>query len=80
MKIRESGMPEEKLWQTFFDPESILTKLDFAGQEGDAVEFGCGYGNFTIPAARMTPGIIYALDIEPEMIEATKRKCETFGT
>jgi hypothetical protein len=24
MKIRESGMPNEKLWEEFFEPERIL--------------------------------------------------------
>ncbi len=79
MKIRDSGMPGELPWNTFFEPENILSKLAFSGHGGDTVEFGCGYGTFTIPAARMASGIIYALDIEQEMIEETKRKCERFA-
>lgn len=76
MKIRDSGMPEESLWETFFNSREILTKLEFTGREGDVVEFGCGYGTFTIPAARMTSHTVYALDVEPEMIEATRQKIE----
>jgi SAM-dependent methyltransferase len=67
-------MPEEELWSTFFDPEAILTALDLTGEVRDAVDFGCGYGTFTIPAARRVSGIVYALDIEPDMIAATMRK------
>ncbi len=76
MKIRDSGMPEESLWETFFNSREILAKLGFTGREGDVVEFGCGYGTFTIPAARMTSHTVYALDVEPEMIEATRQKIE----
>ena len=69
-KVRESGMPEEVLWRTFFDPECILTKLECSGAF-DVVEFGCGYGLFTIPAARLVSGTVHALDIYPEMVTAT---------
>lgn len=27
MKARESGMPEESLWITFFNPDEVLSKL-----------------------------------------------------
>ena len=69
-KGRESGMPEEAYWQSFFNPECIVSKLDCSG--GDVVEFGCGYGLFTIPAARLVSGTVYALDIDPQMIAATR--------
>lgn len=79
MKTRESGMPEEELWETFFDPESILRKLKLAPGSGDLVEFGCGYGTFTIPAALITSGTVHALDIEPQMIETTAAKAQVAG-
>jgi ubiquinone/menaquinone biosynthesis C-methylase UbiE len=37
----------------------------------DVVEFGCGYGTFTIPAAQIVSGTVYALDIEQEMLNIT---------
>jgi ubiquinone/menaquinone biosynthesis C-methylase UbiE len=74
MKIRDSGMPEEPLWVSFFSPETILTKLDLTAQSGDIVEFGCGYGTFTVAAAGITTGIVYALDIDTNMIEETQCK------
>ena len=52
MKSRESGMPDEELWASFFNVESVLDKLGLQSCAGDVVEFGCGYGTFTIPAAR----------------------------
>jgi SAM-dependent methyltransferase len=69
-KGRESGMPEAEMWQGFFDPAHILDRLD-CSHPGNVVEFGCGYGLFTSEAARRSSGIVYALDIEPEMIAAT---------
>ncbi|HVP17021.1 MAG TPA: class I SAM-dependent methyltransferase [candidate division Zixibacteria bacterium] len=74
MKIRESGMPKEEEWNLFFDPSKILSLLGLGQNVVDVADFGCGYGTFTIPVARMIRGKIYAFDIEPEMIEMTKKK------
>lgn len=75
MKGRESGMPEEDYWATFFDPESTLDRLlPEGGKNGNLVEFGCGYGTFTLPAARRITGVVTALDIEPEMVRSVRQK------
>lgn len=79
MKGRESGMPDESYWDTFFNPACILAKLDCAGACGDVVEFGCGYGIFTLAAAKLVNGRIVALDIEPELVTATIRKAAAAG-
>lgn len=50
-----------------------------AGPCGDVVEFGCGYGTFTLPAAKLLSGRVYALDIDPEMVTATCRKATEAG-
>ena len=78
MKTRDSGMPEESLWATFFTPEEVLHKLRLS-TAGDVIDFGCGYGTFTIPAAKITSGTVHALDIDPEMVAITKQKAETAG-
>ena len=72
MKIYDSGMPEEKVWDSFFDQTSILSKLQLTSECKDVVEFGCGYGTFTIPAANIITGDIFAIDIEQEMLDSTK--------
>lgn len=77
-KGRESGMPDEEYWRTFFNPECIVAKLDCAGPL-DVVEFGCGYGLFTIPAAKLVSGTVYALDIEPQMIATTAARAAEAG-
>jgi ubiquinone/menaquinone biosynthesis C-methylase UbiE len=79
MKTRESGMPAEEMWQTFFSPTETLQALGLRRGIANAVDFGCGYGTFTIPAAQLIDGTVHAFDIEPEMIEATKRKAERTG-
>jgi len=71
MKIHDSGMPEAQMWESFFDAESILSKLQLTAKINDVVEFGCGYGTFTIPAASIVSGNVYALDIEQEMLDIT---------
>jgi SAM-dependent methyltransferase len=79
MKTRDSGMPDEPLWSTFFAPEAVLSRLGLTRACGDVVDFGCGYGTFTIPAARMARGTVHALDIEPEMVAATAARAKAAG-
>jgi hypothetical protein len=56
MKTRESGMPSEEMWQGFFDAETILKKPGLSSTCGSVIDFGRGYGTFTIPAARIVSG------------------------
>ncbi|MEO7065372.1 MAG: class I SAM-dependent methyltransferase [Rhodanobacter sp.] len=80
MKIRESGMPDEAQWAGFFDCEAVIEKLLGAKRmHGDVIEFGCGYGSFTVPAAQHTSGVVTALDIEPEMIAVVREKAASLG-
>ena len=79
MKTRESGMPEEEMWQGFFDPEAILRSLKLTPSCRDILEFGCGYGSFTIPAAKIARGTVHGIDIERAMVDATRAKAEAAG-
>lgn len=80
MKVRESGMPEESTWASFFDAGAVIERLVGAdGVAGDLVEFGCGYGTFTIPAAKRTRGTVTALDIEQEMVACVRQKARELG-
>jgi SAM-dependent methyltransferase len=72
VKIYDSGMPEEKIWGSFFNQTSILSKLQLTSECNDVVEFGCGYGTFTIPAACIIKGNVFAIDIEQEMLDSTQ--------
>lgn len=79
MKIRESGMPEREMWENFFDSLQILKTLGIDKQINDVAEFGCGYGTFTIPAAEMIRGKIYAFDIESDMVRITNDEAKKRG-
>jgi ubiquinone/menaquinone biosynthesis C-methylase UbiE len=75
MKVRDSGMPEEDYWNSFFDAECVIKKMfGKKGCQGNLVEFGSGYGTFTIPAAKHLMGTVLALDIEADMIERLRQK------
>jgi ubiquinone/menaquinone biosynthesis C-methylase UbiE len=79
MKIRDSGMPEADTWETFFDPRSALHELRFDIDGEDAADLGCGYGTFSIAAAQLTNGTVYAIDIERDMVAATSAKARQHG-
>ncbi|MFI5379385.1 MAG: class I SAM-dependent methyltransferase [Tepidisphaerales bacterium] len=79
MKTRESGMPDESIWAGFFDPPTVLAKLELTERVGDVVEVGCGYGTFTLPAARIVRGTIHSFDIEAAMVEYVRDKARNAG-
>ena len=80
MRGRESEMPEEDLWHTFFDAECIVEKMGCAKVRTEhIVEFGSGYGTFTLPAARRTNGIVRALDIDPKLVVLVQQKAVDAG-
>ena len=74
MKVRESGMPDEKMWNDFFAIDLILSEMQINGQVNDIVEIGCGYGTFTIPVSKQINGRLFAFDIEKEMIDILEQK------
>lgn len=70
-------MPAEDMWASFFDVELILSELQINTDINDLVEIGCGYGTFTIPAARLIRGNLYTFDIEKEMFDIVTQKLTT---
>ena|SRR3989338_5718163 len=79
MKARESGMPEQAMWESFFDPEKVLKTLSIGQKTTDVVDFGCGYGTFSIPTSKIIKGNVYALDLEPDMVRMTQEKAKSLG-
>jgi SAM-dependent methyltransferase len=78
-KGRDSGMPAAEQWESYFDAAGILDTLGGRRVHADAVEFGCGYGTFTIPCAQRVSGTVYALDIDPLMVAATAARVTQAG-
>lgn len=74
MKVRDSGMPEYSYWESLFDIALILDRMEIGSDIGTFVEFGSGYGTFTIPVAKRIVGKVVAFDIEPEMISMAESR------
>lgn len=75
MKGRESGMPDEAYWNSFFDAGCIVSKLECVRSPDDVVvELGSGYGTFTFAVAARTSGAVYALDIDPLLVALVEQR------
>jgi len=70
VKILESWMPTEEVWEDLFDVRSILDRFGM-DQFSDVAELGCGYGTFSVAAAERISGTLYAFDIDSEMVART---------
>lgn len=80
MKYRESGMPEEQVWNTFFNPQETLHQLGINKNIKVLLDIGCGYGTFLIPAASLVKNKVIGIDIENKMIEICRGKIQEHGT
>jgi SAM-dependent methyltransferase len=78
-RIRDSGMPERELWESFFDAAKILDALEAPNGHARVADFGCGYGAFSIAAAERTSGVVYAFDIDEHMVESTAARARSLG-
>jgi ubiquinone/menaquinone biosynthesis C-methylase UbiE len=76
MRGRESGMPGKEAWEGFFDSSGVLSIMGLSSDTRDVAEFGCGYGTFTIPAAMIVKGTVYAIDIDKEMTALTDQEAK----
>ncbi len=79
MKGRESGMPPKEAWEGFFRPAGLLDIMGLQHDVSDVAEFGCGYGTFTIPAARVVRGTVHAIDLDAAMVAATRHAADQQG-
>ena len=59
MKVRDSGMPPETLWSSFFNVETILDIMQVNNTVNNLMEIGCGYGTFTINASKRIKGQLF---------------------
>ena len=71
-------------WRKIYSERKILQKWQQADlvQEGQTfLDYGCGTGSFTIPAARIvnTTGRVYALDCFPRQLEIVEEKSRKEG-
>ncbi len=69
--------PERRRWH---DPEAVLDTLGL--HDGmDVADIGSGPGFFTLPLARRVApgGKVYAVDVEPQMLEHLQKRAEEEG-
>ncbi|SEB88452.1 class I SAM-dependent methyltransferase [Paenibacillus sp. GP183] len=70
--IAKLESPERR---ALFPAETLLSLLDVNGTVS-VLDIGAGTGYFAIPAAAQTEGVVYALDVEPSMLEVIESKAE----
>ena len=80
MKFRDSGMPPEELWTTFFNPEDIISKMEIDQGIGTLLDVGCGYGTFLFPLSKILNSKIIGIDIDDEMINICRDKIKNDNT
>lgn len=72
-------MPEEAYWESLFNIPLILDRLGVDARLRNVVEFGCGYGTFTIPVAKRIADRLTTFDIDPIMVERTRERLGEAG-
>ncbi len=71
-----TGMPDRDWWQAMWpDPDGVVAALRM--ERGMSVaDVGCGYGHFTgAIARRVAPAPVFALDLDPAMLEQATAAC-----
>lgn len=79
MKVRDSGMANEELWEQLFDVGLVLDRLGIDASLADVAELGCGHGTFTIPVARRISGTLHTYDIDEAMVARTRERAADAG-
>lgn len=74
MRYRQSGMPVEDMWDSFFSPKDILDQLEVNETVTNYMEIGCGYGTFLFPASDLVSNRAIGIDIDSGMIDVCKTK------
>lgn len=74
-----TSMPDRDWWAALWpDPENLLLSLG-ATAGMTVLDLCCGDGYFTAPLAKIVDGRVYALDLDPEMIEMAQEEAARQG-
>jgi len=71
-KMKFLDMPQRRM---AFPPEKLLQMLPIKKTD-NILDLGAGTGYLAIPAAKMVDGLVYALDIDPEMLEVIDSRAQ----
>ena len=72
-------MPPLATWEQFYDTDRVLDALQLPANSRCVVEFGCGYGTFTLAAATRIEGVVRSVDIERDMVDAVRTRALARG-
>ncbi|MEE8371482.1 MAG: class I SAM-dependent methyltransferase [Sphingomonadales bacterium] len=73
-------MPDGEWWSALWpDPHGVIAKLGIKPGM-TALDLCCGDGYFTLPMAELLEGRVYALDIDPELLEKARSRIDRSGT
>lgn len=74
-----TAMPDKSWWSVLWpDPDSTVRTLGIKA-EMTVVDLCCGDGHFTAPLAELVNGKVYALDIDPEMLNQARSEVTRWG-
>ncbi len=74
-----TGMPDRDWWSALWpDPEGVLRKLGVAPGM-TVVDLCCGDGYFTAQLAKLVEGRVYAVDLDPAMLEQARAEVARAG-
>lgn len=74
-----TSMPDRDWWTALWpDPQGVLEQIGIR-PDMTVLDLCCGDGYFTAPLARLVEGKVYALDLDPVMIEKAKAEVARQG-
>ncbi len=74
-----TSMPDRDWWAALWpEPEGIVRQLGI-GPDMTVLDLCCGDGYFTAPLAKRVSGKVYALDLDPAMIDRAKAEVTRQG-
>jgi len=77
--FQATGMPDRKWWSDLWpNPKRILSALGIKPGM-TVIDLCCGDGYFTAPLAQIVDGNVYALDLDPKMLELAQAEVARVG-
>ncbi len=68
-----TAMPDSEWWEALWpDPLSVLEKVGIE-QGMIAIDLCCGDGMFSVPMSKLLDGLVYGIDIDPQMLSIAKQ-------
>jgi SAM-dependent methyltransferase len=69
-----TAMPDHDWWQALWPDPMAVVRAVGVSPGMTVVDVGCGDGHFTAPLAQLAGDEVYALDLDPAMLELARRE------